>query len=62
MRANTQQIFERMSKGGFLSVDSTDQEVKHLYDDIEENYADYCDWSLVTATTIFPVPKRPSRP
>ena len=41
MRANTQQIFERMSKGGFLSVDSTDQEVKHLYDDIEENYADY---------------------
>ena len=41
MRTNTQQIFERMSKGGFLSVDSTDQEVKHLYDDIEENYADY---------------------
>ena len=41
MRANTQQIFERMSKGDFLSVDSTDQEVKHLYDDIEENYADY---------------------
>ena len=41
MRANTQQIFERMSKGGFLSDDSTDQEVKHLYDDIEENYADY---------------------
>ncbi len=30
-----------MSKGGFLSVDSTDQEVKHLYDDIEENYTDY---------------------
>ena len=41
MRANTRQIFERMSKGGFLSVDSTDQEVKHLYDDIEENYTDY---------------------
>ena len=41
MRANTQQIFERLSKGGFLSVDSTDQEVKHLYDDIEENYSDY---------------------
>lgn len=30
-----------MSKGGFLSVDSTDQDVKHLYDDIEENYTDY---------------------
>ena len=41
MRANTQQIFERLSKGGFLSVDSTDQEVKHMYEDIEENFADY---------------------
>lgn len=41
MRANTQKIFERMSKGGFLSVDSTDQEIKHLYDDIEENISDY---------------------
>lgn len=41
MRANTQKIFERMSKGGFLSVDSTDQEIKHLYDDIEENTSDY---------------------
>ena len=41
MRANTQRIFERMSKGGFLSVDSTDQEVKQMYDDIEENYSDY---------------------
>jgi len=30
-----------MSRGQFISVDSTDQEVKHLYDDIEENYADY---------------------
>ena len=41
MRANTQKIFERMSKGGFLSVDSTDQEIKHLYDDMEENFSDY---------------------
>jgi len=41
MRANTQKIFERMSKGGFLSVDSTDSEIKHLYDDIEENFSDY---------------------
>ena len=41
MRTNTQRIFELMSKGGFLSVDSTDQEVKHLYDDVEENYAEY---------------------
>lgn len=41
MRANTQKIFERMSRGGFLSVDSTDPEIKHLYDDIEENFSDY---------------------
>jgi len=41
MRSNTQQIFERMSKGSFISVDSTDLEVKHLYDDIEENFDDY---------------------
>ena len=30
-----------MSKGAFLSIDSTDQEVKHLYDDVEENFTDY---------------------
>ena len=58
MRTNTQQIFERMSKGGFLSVDSTDQEVKHLYDDIEENYADYEAYFSI----ILPAPKRLSRP
>ena len=41
MRANTQRIFELMSKGAFLSVDSNDTKVKHLYDDIEENFTDY---------------------
>ena len=41
MRANTQRIYELLSKGAFLSVDSTDLEVKHLYDDIEENFTDY---------------------
>lgn len=41
MRANTQKIFECLSKGAFLSVDSTDLEIKNLYNDIEENYADY---------------------
>lgn len=41
MRSNTQKIFERLSRGTFLSVDSTDIEQKHLYDDVEENYADY---------------------
>lgn len=41
MRTNTQRIYELMSKGAFLSVDSTDLEVKHLYDDVEENFSDY---------------------
>lgn len=41
MRANTQRIYELLSKGTFLSVDTTDNEAKHLYADIEENYADY---------------------
>ena len=41
MRANTQRIYEMLSKGAFLSVDSTDLEVKHLYDDVEENFSDY---------------------
>ena len=36
MRANTQRIYELLSKGVFLSVDSTDVELKHLYDDVEE--------------------------
>ena len=41
MRANTQRIYELLSKGTFLSVDTIDQEAKHLYNDIEENFADY---------------------
>ena len=41
MRANTQRIFELLSKGSFLSVDTTEQEARHLYNDIEENFADY---------------------
>ena len=41
MRANTQRIYELLSKGVFLSNDSTDLEMKHLYDDVEENYSDY---------------------
>lgn len=46
MRANTQKIFERLSKGAFLSVDSSDLEIKHLYNDVEENYADYENYFL----------------
>ncbi len=41
MRNNTQLIYERLSRGEFLSVDSSDLSVKHLYNDIEENLDDY---------------------
>lgn len=46
MRTNTRKIFERLSKGAFLSVDSADLEVKHLYNDVEENFADYAAYFL----------------
>ena len=44
MRNNTQRIYERLSRGEFLSVDSTDTAVRHLYEDIEENVEDYADY------------------
>src|SRR5574344_1668001 len=44
MRNNTQRIYERLSRGEFLSVDSTDTSIHHLYEDIEENLDDYADY------------------
>lgn len=44
MRNNTQRIYERLSRGEFLSVDSTDTAIRHLYEDIEENVEDYADY------------------
>lgn len=41
MRTNTQRIYELLSRGGFLSADSVEPEIKHLYSDIDENYSDY---------------------
>ena len=41
MRNNTQKIFEKLIRGAFISVDSSDIEIKHLYNDIEENFTDY---------------------
>lgn len=46
MRNNTQKIYERLSKGGFISVDSSDTEVRTMYLDIEENLSDYSDYFL----------------
>lgn len=61
MRNNTQRIYERLSRGEFLSVDSADASVRHLYEDIEENLEDYteyfketvCNWNLIMVTSIF---------
>ena len=44
MRNNTQRIYERLSQGKFLSVDSSDTSIRHLYEDVEENYDDYADF------------------
>ena len=44
MRNNTQRIYERLSRGEFLSVDSADSSVRHLYEDIEENLEDYTEY------------------
>jgi len=44
MRNNTQRIYERLSRGEFLSVDSIDTSIRHLYEDIEENFDDYANF------------------
>ena len=44
MRNNTQRIYERLGRGEFLSVDSSDTSIRHLYEDIEENFDDYADF------------------
>ena len=44
MRNNTQRIYERLSRGEFLSVDSSDTSIRHLYEVIEENFDDYADF------------------
>ena len=37
----TKEIFELLSRGGFISQDSTRADVRRLYDYIEENYDEY---------------------
>ena len=44
MRNNTQRIYDRLSRGEFLSVDSIDTSIRHLYEDLEENFDDYADF------------------
>ena len=44
MLNNTQAIYERLIRGGFLAVDSTKADVRHLYQDVEENYDAYAEY------------------
>lgn len=44
MRNNTRRIYDKLSRGEFLSVDSADTAVHHLYEDVEENLEDYTEY------------------
>ena len=44
MRNNTQRIYEKLSRGEFLSVDSTEPSIRHLYEVLEENVDEYADF------------------
>lgn len=44
MLNNTQKIYERLIRGGFLSIDSSKTEIKHLYQDVEDNYEEYVEF------------------
>lgn len=44
MLNNTQKIYERLIRGGFLSADSTKSEIKHLFQDVDDNYEEYADF------------------
>ena len=41
MLNNTQKIYEKLIRGGFLAADSSKTDIKHLYQDVEENYDEY---------------------
>ena len=44
MLNNTQKVYERLIRGGFLAVDSSKTDIKHLYQDVEENYEEYAEF------------------
>lgn len=44
MLNNTQKLYERLIRGGFLALDSSKADIKHLYQDVEENYEEYADF------------------
>ncbi|NCC10977.1 MAG: hypothetical protein EOM31_10850 [Bacteroidia bacterium] len=40
----TEEIFNILSKGGFISANSNNVRVKHYYDALEEDYESYCEY------------------
>ena len=46
MLYNTQAIYERLIRGGFLAADSTKTDVKRLFKDVEENFEAYSNFFL----------------
>ena len=38
MLSNTQAIYERLIRGGFLAADSIKADVKRLFKDVEDNF------------------------
>lgn len=44
MLNNTQKVYERLIRGGFLAVDSSKTEIKHLFQDVEDNYEEYVEF------------------
>lgn len=41
---NTEEIFNILGKGGFISSNSTQPSIKHYYDLLEEHFSDYYDY------------------
>ncbi len=44
MLNNTQKVYERLIRGGFIAIDSSKNDIKHLYMDVEENYEEYVEF------------------
>ena len=44
MLNNTQAIYERLIRGGFLAADSTKADVKRLFKDVEDNFEEYSEF------------------
>ena len=41
---HTKEIFQRLSRGQFISCNSVDSNIRALYNDIEDNQQEYTDY------------------